>query len=115
MERKGAYSLLIPPVRVFWVLHIPQRTAASYLGLNREVVLGRRRSRGPFKRPCIPWVITRLLASEVGHKHVIGKDQNCDSLDHASDRDDQVESVPAPVRQVGIDRTWHSQHAKEVH
>src|SRR5215469_18813668 len=46
--------LLILPIRVSGMLQIPEGTATMNRRYLREIVLGRRRRRGPFERPRIP-------------------------------------------------------------
>src|SRR5262245_53820468 len=49
-------SSLVGPVRVVWMLEIPERPAAPHHGQGREVVLGRRRRGAPLERPGVPGV-----------------------------------------------------------
>src|SRR5262245_3058769 len=51
--------LFVLPIRVFWVFQVPERAAAAHHRQRLEVVLRRRRGRGPFERPGVPGVIAR--------------------------------------------------------
>src|SRR5215470_18806745 len=60
-----ASPLLVLPVGIFGMFHIPQRPPARDDGNRAEVVLGRRGCRGPFERPRVPRIVGGLRAFEV--------------------------------------------------
>src|SRR5262249_33818609 len=51
--------LLVLPIRVFGVFQVPERAAAAHYRQRLEVVLRRRRGRGPSERAGDPGVIAR--------------------------------------------------------
>src|SRR5260221_4423618 len=55
-------SSLVPPVRVFRVLEIPERPPALHHRQGGEVVGGRRRADRPFQGPRGPRVVARVLS-----------------------------------------------------
>src|SRR6476646_5344517 len=87
-------SLLVPPVRIFRVLEIPERPPTSDRWNQREVICGRRRGRGPLECPGIPWIAPCTLAAEVGHEQVSNEDQYAGGLkDHPNGRQ-EIPDVP---------------------
>src|SRR4030095_12928940 len=68
-------SLFVFPVRIFRMLDIPQRPAASDLQQDGEIVNRRRRGDGPFERPCVPRIAAGGPASEIRPDQVIDEEQ----------------------------------------
>src|SRR5690348_16999648 len=97
------------------MLQIPERAATAYDWRGLEVVFRRRRTRGPFKCPCVPGIVSRQFTLLQGAQQVDYKTKNACSLNQPSERSNQVESLPPAPRVVGIDSPWHAQQAREVH
>jgi hypothetical protein len=89
----GRSSLLVPPVRIFRVLEIPERPATSDRWNQREVICGRRRGRGPLECPGVPWIAPCTLASEVGPEQVSTNQYAGGLKDHANGRQ-EIPDVP---------------------
>ena len=70
MVLKTLSSSLILPVWVLGVLDVPQRAPAFDDGNSGEVVFHRRRTRGPFERPRVPWIVSSNLAFEIRPEQV---------------------------------------------
>ena len=87
-----------PPTRS--LLFVPQRTLAADPRQRREVVVRRRRGRGPLERPGVPGVVAGRLARRAGCCTMLTKSSmtTAHADDVAADRRDQVERVPAEVR-----------------
>jgi hypothetical protein len=115
MVLKTLSSSLVLPVRIFWVLDVPERAPAFDDGNSGEVVFHRRRTRGPFERPRVPRIVSCGLASEIRPKQI--SDEHgcaCDLKKHA-DCTDQVPDIPSEAGFVGINPPRHSQQTWNMH
>src|SRR5262249_25074710 len=108
-------SSLVLPVRVFRVFQIPKWARATDYGNALEVVLRRRRSRGPLERPRIPGVISRLFALARRPENVPCQTGNAGDLKHGSNGSDQIQDLPAPPGVVCVDASRHAQQSRYVH
>src|SRR5215471_771207 len=108
-------SSLVLPVRVFRVFQIPKWARATDYGNGLEVVLRRRRSRGPFESPRIPRVIPGLAALAQRNENVQCETRNAGDLKDHSDRRNQIQGIPAASGIVGVDAPWHAQQSRYVH
>src|SRR5262249_42460762 len=95
--------LLVAAVRIFRMLQIPQRPSAGECRDVRKVVCGRWGAYAPFESPCIPGIIPCNVSLPIRNEEVRYKHQDRNALSECADRDDQVQSVPAAARLVGID------------
>src|SRR5499427_7389575 len=82
--------LLVLPIRVFWVFQVPERTAAAHHRQRLEVILRRRRGRGPFERPGVPGVIARRRTAAQRDEQIDDETEETQSLEECADRGDQV-------------------------
>src|SRR3984893_10981925 len=87
-------ALLIATVRIFWVLQVPQGTAARNHRNGSKVVRGRRRTYRPFQSPGVPWIVAGFWSFEVGINKVRDEHECGYALDECADRNDQVEGFP---------------------
>src|SRR5580698_1444669 len=108
-------GLLVPPVWIFRMLQVPQRASALYLRRDREVVRGRRRIGRPFERPCIPGIAPGDFTAEVRPQQVADKNQDARGLKEHTDRHNEIPTVPAAPRLVGVDPARHPENAGNVH
>ena len=67
------------------MFQIPQRPSARDRWDRREVVRRRRRTGGPFQRPCVPGIVARHGALEIRNDQVADKNQDGDGLDECAD------------------------------
>src|SRR4051794_22583171 len=65
IEFIAAPPLFVLPVRIVWVLEIPERAAASHGWNDGKVICGWRRTGRPLKRPRVPGIAPRIVAFEV--------------------------------------------------
>src|SRR5215472_5709426 len=110
----GEASFVLP-VRIFWVLDVPQRPPAPHLRQNREVVVWGRRRSCPLERPRIPRVIARVAALKVRPHQIKDEAQYSGGLEERPNGDNQVQTVPTSPRLVGVDSAWHSEKSRDVH
>src|SRR5580693_963092 len=106
--------LLVFPVRIIRMLKIPERTATLDRRNGVEVVGGRRRIRGPFKCPGVPWITSSRLAPEIRPEQVSQEDQNPGSLEKNSNGHDKVPGFPTPSRFIGVNPSRHAQQTRDV-
>src|SRR5258706_4067567 len=97
------------------MLEIPQGTAATHDRNHSVVVHRRRRTCGPLKRPRVPRIIPRRLASQVRPNQVDGKDEDSGCLKDDAYRYDQIPDVPTATGLIGIDPSRHSEHSRDMH
>src|ERR1700756_1787695 len=106
---------LIAAIGIFRMLQIPQRSTARNRGNGHKVVRRRRRTDGPFQRPCIPRIIARLHSFEIRNDQVCYKYKDRNRLNKCTDRDQQIQGVPTTAGLIRIDSSWHPQNARNVH
>src|SRR6202030_4358515 len=106
---------LIAAVRIFWVLQVPQRSAARNSGDRSEVIFGGRRTYRPLQSPGIPGIVSGFCSLEVRNDQVQDKHQGGDSLDERTDGHEKVQGVPAAPWLVGVDAPRHPKQAGNVH
>src|SRR5580765_7436636 len=94
-------SSLVAAVGIFRMLQIPQRAPAGDARNGCEVVRRRWRTDGPFERPGIPRILSRVGALPVRQDQVCDEHEDADGLDECAEGDDQVDGVPAAARLVG--------------
>src|SRR6202011_50687 len=109
------FPLFVRPVRIVRVLQVPERAAALNYRDGGEIIGRRRRVRGPFERPRIPWITSSGFAPKIGPEQISQEDQNPGSLEEDSDGHDKVPSVPTAPRFVGVDPSRHAQQSWDMH
>src|SRR5258708_36581472 len=97
------------------MLEIPQRPAALHLGDCCEVVRWRRRTRGPFERPCIPGIAPGKLTPKVRPKQVANENHHARRLKEHANCNDEIPDVPAAARLVGINPRGPPGNTGSVH
>src|SRR5271163_2951670 len=112
---KTLSSSLILPIRIFWVLDVPERAPALDDGNPGKVVLHWRRTCGPLERPRVPRIVSSSLAFEIRPKQV-SYEHNCPGhLEENADCTDQVPDVPSEAGLVSVNSSRHSQQTRDMH
>src|SRR3989441_5528127 len=107
----GSSCLLVLPIRVFWVFQVPERAAAAHHRQRLEVVLRRRRGRGPFERPGVPGVIARRRTAAQRDEQIGDETEETQGLEDRADRGEQVVYLPPAPYVIGVNAPRHTQDA----
>src|SRR5277367_369085 len=115
MVLKTLSSLLVLPIRIFWVLDVPERAPAFYDRNSGKVVLHWRRTRGPLERPRVPRIVSCGLTFEKRPEQISDEHGGAGDLKKHADCTDQVPDVPPEAGFVGVYPPRHSQQTKDMH
>src|ERR1700683_2002751 len=115
MVLKTLSSSLVLPVRIFWVLDVPERAPAFGDGNSGEVVFHRRRTCGPFECPGVPGIVSSNLPFEIRPEQISDEHGGASDLKKHTDCTDQVPDVPSEAGFVGINPPRHSQQTRDMH
>src|ERR1700685_2193330 len=115
MVLKTPSSSLVLPVRIFWVLDVPERAPAFDDRNSGKVVLHWRRTCGPFKRPSVPGIISSNVTLEIRPEQISNEHGCAGDLKKHADCTDQVPNVPSEAGFVGVNPSRHSQQTRDMH
>src|SRR6185295_16551886 len=96
------------------MFQIPKRTTTANCWHRREVVIRRRRARGPLERPRVPRIIPSQFPLPDGADNIDGEDKNGGRLKERSHCSDEIKRIPATPGVVSEDSSRHAEEPREV-
>src|ERR1700686_4897823 len=107
--------LLVFPVRIVRMLKIPERAPAFHRRNDGEFVCGRRRIRGPFDCPSVPWITARSFPLKIRPQQVSDENYGAQHLKENTNCYNEVPDIPAAARLIGVDSSRHAQQSWDMH